>query len=657
MRKQLCWPLGITSMVLAALAIGAWSQPSEALVGDGRGRDIYYVDISTGDRILMSGNRWDRPAHLLTDANGNALVIDTMAGIVDRVSPMGIDTVAEPPSASAVWNASAAVMLDATHLLVIGNPNGTLAKIDLVTGEQTVLSSSAVGDGPPQRIISALAVQDPAHALVTLATQVRTLTEAWGDGLYSIDLSTGNWTPLVLAPPVSDETELVDLVDPREIFPGAGGQAVLLESNPPALSTVTAGESTIFNVSLITEGEGEALVYPVSAVRRDSQNLWVLDRALEGIYSVNTVTGIRTLLSREGERGDGPSLSAPADMTIAPGGNALWAMSGLDSQQIISVDLNTGNRSVIFEATVGDGPLFEVGPQDIIPWGPDNVLALANGGRDLVLVGLVTGNRIPLSSLQLPVNHIALASDGKIWGVRDISLLRIDPETGSEEVVATTTAGQYSQSFLDVVQYDWRHVFVSARDFGSHYSLQEIDPEWPSAELLPLFDDPLYGSHSFYHIAAVDVDNFVVVESMDNQSGFTQSNSVYRYHRGDTELLPVSTSDFGGGAPLTEPRQLLIDETDDIWIVNAFDPPSLLRVALLSGSRTEISGANRGAGPMWQTATGLLLPAEPLPPIQLNRLLALLLGKENIDSETIKPFDLDNSGRLDAADLVLTIGP
>ena len=68
-----------------------------------------------------------------------------------------------------------------------------------MAGGLQVLSAVGGGDGPPQRRITALAVQDPTHVLVTQTGIHRGSDEPWSDGLYRVDLTTGDWSALVLA--------------------------------------------------------------------------------------------------------------------------------------------------------------------------------------------------------------------------------------------------------------------------------------------------------------------------------------------------------------------------------------------------------------------------------------------------------------------------
>jgi hypothetical protein len=236
--------------------------------------------------------------------------------------------------------------------------------------------------------------------------------------------------------------------------------------------------------------------------------------------------------------------------------------------------------------------------------------------------------------------------------------VRLHLSLASEELIALDVSGDpFQYGLTDVVQITPGQLLLSTWDPGGRTALWEVDPLADLPAPNSLFSDTLnYPEHLLDHMAVANVDQFVFVDRGQDDSWEEARPGIYRFTRGETALVPVSTPSMGSGAPMPDPRQLAIDEVDDVWIVNA-SPPALLRVELLSGLRTEISGASRGAGPLWETATSLVL-LDGLPPTPaLDPLLKHLLGIESLEGEMFDSVDADRSGVLDAADLVHTVGP
>ncbi|MBN1477599.1 hypothetical protein JXA47_12660 [Candidatus Sumerlaeota bacterium] len=645
----------VFALLTLSLVIPAPCQPTSALVFDGRNRNLFRVDLATGDRTLVSGTRWRRPELLLAGEAGTACVLDGALGTLDRVVPSAasLEAIAE----TGLFSATALAGLDATHAMAALHPSGSIVRVDLVTGDQQVLSSTGVGEGPPRRHIAALTAEDATHALAIQSMIHRGTDELWSDGLYRVDLTSGDWTPLVLAELASEAAENIDFMDPREVLPGDGEMVTILETNPPALTLVDTGVGVISNTSLILDHEGTPLVLPVAAIPRDAQSLWVLDQELEAIFTVDMVTGERTLVSREGERGDGPSLDFPHDMVLASDGS-LWVLTGRTSQSLVAVDTATGNRQWIFDTNVGEGALPHTGPIDLVTLDSDTVLVLTDSGRELMEIDLATGDRTPLMQLRPPLTRIARCPAQRLWGLRVRSVVEIDLDTASEtEIDLDFSDDQFRFGLTDVVQLSLGRALLSVQDFGASPSLWEINPLVDPPTLTPLFDDTESNRpHQLDHLAAADVDHFVFVD-LSREDGYDEDHpGIHRFTRGELALVPVSTPATGSGAPMPDPRQLAIDEVDDVWIVNA-DPPALLRVELLSGLRTEISGPGRGAGPLWETATSMAL-LDGLPPMSsLEALLSHLLGTVVLEGALYDAADMDDSGTLDAADVVRMVGP
>jgi hypothetical protein len=645
-------------LLVGSATCGAWGQPSQAYVFDGRNRDLYRVDVLTGDRAIVSGARWKQPLSLVSETAGTALVLDGQSGILDRVDPgsHSVSTVSGPGVGTGPDLAGTDLLtpLDASSC-VVAEPTGEIVRISLTTGERQTVSAVGLGDGPSRRRILSMTALDESHLLVSQITFSRSTSDPWRDGLYAVDLSTGDWIPRAFADPISEEIDSVDFNDPREILVGLDGAITLLESVTPAITLVSPSGEFLTNVALILESEGTPLILPVAAVTQKDGTFLVLDRELQGIYRVSLPTGARTLVSRMGERGTGPSLDHPEDMAAAPMPGAVWVLTGRTTQSLVEVDLTTGNRQEIFETRLGEGPLFEVAPNDLLALRTGELVALVNGGRNLGSVDPATGDRALLMDFEPPLYRIAPGLGRTLWGARGHELMKIDLAALALTPFFDVTGVPFADRIITGIDHVSPHHLILSMESG----LFEMDPLAASPDLTQIFTPPTSESRDYEWLRAVDQDLFVFLNlGYDQYSPPHRTHpGLYSYTRGDLDVAAVSNQQTGGGVPMPEPRQFNLDELQDIYVVNALTFPALLRVNLSTGTRTEVSGPHRGGGPLWETATSVALADGVATRPIFEELLDHLLGITVLTGQDFNEADADNSGTLDVADLVQILGP
>jgi sugar lactone lactonase YvrE len=286
------------------------------------------------------------------------------------------------------------------------NANGALLHVDPVTGERTILS--VFGDdaqGPTGKDPVAVAL-DASQGIVVIDR--RAGTDGRG-ALFRVD-------------------------------PGTGARTLVSDFGDP-----TQGVTGSRPAGIAVEPSGDALVIDPSAGRNHRGAL----------FRVDSMTGIRTLLSDFGDAEQGPTGDDPVAIAIEPAGDILVADPSVgDGGLLFRVNAETGARTVLSD--LADGIQ---GPTGTSPAGVavetsgtilviDSSAGLAINGA-LFRVDPINGARTLLSdfgnALQGPTGgspaHIAIEASGTIV-VTDTTagsgglVFRVDPSTGMRTIVS-----------------------------------------------------------------------------------------------------------------------------------------------------------------------------------------------------------------------------
>ena len=438
-----------------------------ALVADGGLLAIVAVDLTTGDRSIVSDDS--------DETNGNAAV-GTGPGFSSPISITIDNTDADNPRA----------------LIADEDLNAVIA-IDLATGNRSVLSDEAdttnqglmVGSGIVFEQIESITLDNsnPANprALVTDSTLSAVIAVDLSTGnrtLLSDDLDTTNndaqlGTGLGLERPRSITLDTSDADNPRALVLDVSQEAVLavdLSNGNRTLLKVNAGSGVVFDItqsialdtsnpanpravvadsvhnaiyavnlntgdrSVLSDddlddsepgsrsvGSGPAFDNPTAILLDnsdpDSPRLLVLDSGLDAVIAVDVNNGDRTIISDDNDEinnnaqvGSGPGFEGPTAITLdsSDPANPLLFVTDLTRDAVLSVDLNTGNRTVISDSNDESNGNAEVGagsgfgfPQSITLDNRDSDsprLLVVDSGRDAVIaVDIATGNRTVIS--------------------------------------------------------------------------------------------------------------------------------------------------------------------------------------------------------------------------------------------------------------------
>lgn len=456
---------------------------------------LYAVDLATGDRTVISDNSADgtnlsNPGTMVLDTTGEGaptrvLVLDsTLDGVlaVDLTtgtrSSVSVDGAADGPQLSVPTSLALEVSDSGARALVLDSGLDALLAVDLATGARSVVTEVAVGEGPvlgdpsavlldPQSGKEGRAVvvdtEQAACIVVDIATSERTevSSDAVGSGP---EFDTPRAVSLDV--PVGPQGQ-VTAVDRVIVADSAEGEDVLLSVN------LGTGERTMLTDSSTSSGprfqnvEAVAMQPAIEAANLPYRAL-VVDSGLNALIAVDLATGNRLRVS-DPTLGTGPELDVPkavaAELDVSTGlptGRALVLDAGLGA--VLAVDLTTGDRSVIADASTGTGPNLdepvamlletkratvqdqESGESVAIYVATGRALVLDEGLGALLAVDLGSGTRNELSGpdfgngpeLSRPVSIALDAANERVVMVDEglDSLLMIDLRTGERVVIS-----------------------------------------------------------------------------------------------------------------------------------------------------------------------------------------------------------------------------
>jgi len=403
-----------------------WNAPEQRLLILNDASQLLSWDPATGSTTTLSDSRdgaepklWSPRALALDLTHDRALVLD---GISDALLAIDLKTgvrrtVVEWASSDPAPNA---VTVDARGLtaFVVATLNraSRLLRVDLETGDWTVLSGGGAGTGPDftgslvdlaydditdpraPRLLAPEVDNGPIWAVDALTGERSVLREAEpsapdaprtsplsieldaaekraliseftaqsGTALFAVNLETGAQTRLVEAMNEPDSPVLSYwhriAFDPvsRRLYAGRGTQGFHDASDLLALDLET-GERTLIDNARVGAGAPLTNVGGVAHLSHDDSTgtLLVCDAQRGSLVRIDLSTGDRSQLSGA-ERGEGPALKYPVDV-IVHGASALFLDGGgpplsRTESRLFRVDLGTGKRSTISGDGRGAGP-------------------------------------------------------------------------------------------------------------------------------------------------------------------------------------------------------------------------------------------------------------------------------------------------------------
>ena len=411
-------------------------------------------------------------------------------------------------------------------------------------------------------------------ALAFDSTQERLIFYSEGyEALFSYFPSTEQ--VLLFSEPAGEEswqiTDLLYSASPPSLYAIEGGSKSVLSFN------LTTGEASL--VSGVGRGAGLSFDQPtgltfVNAGPGSPPSLAVSDQKFgpedsPAIVAVAINSGDRSVISSSSEddlvvaRGDGPDLNSPGGLHYQ---KSLSRFLVVDSEQkaLLSVDENTGDRSVLISNINSDDGVAMVSPSD--------VALSSNGATAWILDPL--GKKI--FSAHLPSSSLSLLCSNSS-----------PPGAGEHRWSSPRHFGFRSGLGLFVSDYSGHAIFSVSTSSGSRTAPLDLGagdgPDWKSPTEL-FIDEP-------------------------TETGFIScrgNDAIYSASLLDGERALLSGDGAGSGLPMFDPISVAVLSPAALIAVDVgAGQPRVLKISRPGGARTLISGQGVGGGVSFNSASSV----------------------------------------------------
>ena len=339
-----------------------------------------------------------------------------------------------------------------THAYVLGTSSDEVYEVELSSGNRTIIASASVGTGASLgNAVGKIALSSD-ESVFYLANDINQL-------VIEVDVSTGNRS--VVADDSTGTGTL--LISPKTlIFDPTKNDLYCLDGGPDGLvriNTTTWNRTSIYDTSI---GTGLNVFFSNALALNSSGTVAYIaetDLLNDALFSVDLTTGNRTIISKYSTGvGTGSSLLDPSRIIIDAAGTAAYLMSGWISRYIVQVDLATGNRTVVSSNSVGTGSTisspnhFTLNPAETTAYitglfGAVYAIDLATGNRSVVSDGS-TGTG---ASFAFP-SHIGVNSaNTKLYVANGspVSIIEVDIATGNRTTLSGPSNGT-GQDFSEI---------------------------------------------------------------------------------------------------------------------------------------------------------------------------------------------------------------
>ena len=276
---------------------------------------------------------------------------------------------------------------------VLDFASDSLFSVDLITGDRRVVASDSVGAGPV--LFSRRMAYDEVAKRVLVLDRSRRM-------LLAVDPGTGDRSVVspyasVGAGPIMRTSGDVDMItDP------AGDRLLLVHrSRFAALTIVDLATGARQIVSGEDAGSGVSFENPWGLALDEAENrVLVLDNYRNALLAVDLATGERTMLVPD--LNDGLVKAQYGLVLDAATRRAFYAETTYEGSDrpvaVVAVDVDTGTRTVLSDATRGAGPILQEASTLVLDQGNGRLLVVEYYTGQVVAVDLVTGDRSILSA-------------------------------------------------------------------------------------------------------------------------------------------------------------------------------------------------------------------------------------------------------------------
>jgi len=337
------------------------------------------------------------------------------------------------------------------------------------------------------------------------------------------------------------------------------------------------------------------------AVDPDDGTIYVADPNLSSVYAIDPITGARafvTGLAAGANLGTGPSLGNARVIGVGTDGSLF--VGDRSNATVLSVDVETGDRTVIASGDIGDGDVF-IDPF-YMAGGDGEVLVTDSNRWSVIAVDAATYARTTVFDTTLGEGQrvgngpgpVATDGDRLFVGLRSAdALMEIDPVTGDRTILGgkgpaydgiTDVVFEPSAGTLYVVDDALEALLEVAVDTGDRSTVSGN-----GVGSGPAFDTP--------EGVAVDVANdraFVVDRSLDAVFEVTLSTGERSVFSDDADSFN-GNAEVGTGPALVNGTSLVLDADNQRLLIGDTGSRALVAVSLApgtEGNRTIVSDAS-----------------------------------------------------------------
>mgnify|MGYP000349663091 CR=1 FL=1 len=336
----------------------------------------------------------------------------------------------------------------------------------------------------------------------------------------------------------------------------------------------------------------------------------VLDSGNDALVEVNLLNGFRTIIS-DVDVGTGPVFVNPTDFAFDSINDRIFVTeTDFNNRAILSVDLTTGNRTVVSNLTVGTGD-FLFGPTYIVYDGANNRVVVLDQGQ-IKAVDVTTGNRsvvITPARLGGNVQDIVFDAASSTFYVTDrntLAVWAVDLQAGTTNIIsdATTGTGEIFTAGIRGIDLDSSGSVIYLCENSSLDRIFTIDISTGNRNVIldsrVGIGQQLVGSNSIGIAAVIEdtanerylvVDNgYQGVYAIDNMTG---NRSIF------------SNNTTGAGINLSTPVDIVLDSLNNRALVLDSTLDAVIEVNLSNGDRTIISDSTNGTGTVFSSPISL----------------------------------------------------
>ncbi len=608
-----------------------WILPASAFVAidpvagdfytaDQADRAVYRVNRTNGIVSLVSGIGVgtgqafsDRVFGIAVETNGSPVVVDGIDGrlAVIRVSPQtGNRTVLSAGANSSVPAGSGLsfqspfgiAVENSGNLLVTDISRNAVIRVDRVSGNRSLLSGDPfednAGSGPDMNSPKGIAVRTDGAIFISdsgggpYPGRVVQINPTNGNRRIAFSQSNrfNTWGGDISS--ISLATNGL-VVAPFQLtangFP-AGGKVWginLLTSNVTTISTT--GDGFFSNESV---GTGQSFFNPVGIAVDLNGRLIISDVLVRSIFSVDPTTGNRDVLPNS-RMGDGPDLYSAKGVALGTNGFVVVVDDG-DSTAFFGSFPDIG-------AYVNRWPLLlEMNPN--------------TGGRSLLSAGSNTGVQRGTGSNFDSPQGVARENAGTFVvadsGSRNPKVVRVDPATGNRTILSSSSVGTGTKLISPYAIVVENSGSIIVTDSGLNAVLR-ITPDTGNRSVLSGSSQGTGTTFlSLKGAALLDDGSIAVVDS--------SRSTVFRVDPDSGNRTIISDASHGTGPGFGAPRGAVAETSGKLLVIDS-SSGSVIRVDLVTGNRTVVTDSDTGGGPRILSPEFLVV-APPLKLTAPNRL-------------------------------------